>query len=141
MRKFKIVVTERGRREMAEAEEEKNKKRDKKASTWKLREKYKNDENENMAEAEEEKNKKRDKKASAWKVEEKNNILMKMIRWLMLRGRRTRNENIKVKCKNQNLRGNKSLMFALILLIWIWKISMNTMQNKWEEKENSQLPI
>ena len=32
MRKFKIVVTERGRREMAEAEEEKNKKRDKKAS-------------------------------------------------------------------------------------------------------------
>lgn len=33
MRKFKIVVTERGRREMAEAEEEKNKKRDKKAST------------------------------------------------------------------------------------------------------------
>ena len=34
MRKFKIVVTERGRREMAEAEEEKNKKRDKKASTW-----------------------------------------------------------------------------------------------------------
>lgn len=33
MRKFKIVVTERGRREMAEADEEKNKKRDKKAST------------------------------------------------------------------------------------------------------------
>lgn len=33
MRKFKIVVTERGRREMAEVEEEKNKKRDKKASS------------------------------------------------------------------------------------------------------------
>ena len=71
MRKFKIVVTERGRREMAEAEEEKNKKRDKKASTWKLRKKYKNDENENMAEAEEEKNKKRDKKSFHVKIGKK----------------------------------------------------------------------
>ena len=45
MRKFKIVVTERGRREMAEAEEEKNKKRDKKASAWKVEEKMENIQN------------------------------------------------------------------------------------------------
>ena len=73
-----------------------------------------------------------------WK---KNKILMKMKRWRKQRRRRTRNEKIKVECKNQNLRGNKSLMFALILLIWIWRISMNTLQYKREEKENSQLPI